>query len=172
MGKINEYPLEATVLQDTDFADLDAFNSGTGLFQTKKISGLNLKDSVLTFITPNLDSRDTANRDRANHTGTQNASTITGLAVVATTNDYNDLDNLPDLSIRIFTIELIDVLTLDFYAPFNIQINTITDLVNLPTTIVEVNNVVYVLGNPINAGDKITVTVDLAAVVQLNGELI
>jgi hypothetical protein len=97
MGKIHEYPLEATVLQDTDFADLDAFNSGTGLFQSKKISGLNLKDSVLTFITPNLDARDTANRDRANHTGTQDASTITGLAVVATSNDYNDLDNLPVL---------------------------------------------------------------------------
>ena len=95
MGKIHEYPLEATVLQDTDFADLDAFNSVTGLFQSKKISGLNLKDSVLTFITPNLDARDTANRDRANHTGTQDVSTITGLAVVATTNDYNDLDNLP-----------------------------------------------------------------------------
>jgi hypothetical protein len=95
MGKIHEYPLEATVLQDTDFADLDAFNSGTGLFQSKKISGLNLKDSVLTFITPNLDARDTANRNRANHTGTQDASTITGLAVVATSNDYNDLDNLP-----------------------------------------------------------------------------
>jgi len=32
---------------------------------------------------------------RANHTGTQAANTITGLATVATTGDWNDLDNRP-----------------------------------------------------------------------------
>jgi hypothetical protein len=72
----------------------------------------------------------------------------------------------------VFTIELIDVLTVDFYAPFDMQINTVVDLVNLPTTTLEVGGVAYVLGDPINAGDKITVTVDTAAVVQLNAERI
>lgn len=72
----------------------------------------------------------------------------------------------------VFTIELIDVLTLDFYAPFDMQINTVTDLVNLPITTLEVGGVAYVLADPINAGDKITVTVNTAAVVQLNAERI
>ena len=38
-----------------------------------------------------LDARDTANRDRANHTGTQPASTITGLSSVATSGNHGDL---------------------------------------------------------------------------------
>jgi hypothetical protein len=71
-----------------------------------------------------------------------------------------------------FTIELIDVLDLDFYAPFNMQINTVTDLVNTPTSSLEVNDIIYVLEDPINAGDKITVTVDTPAVIQLNAERI
>lgn len=49
--------------------------------------------------TAQLNTRDTNNRNRANHTGTQPAATITGLAPVATSGDYNDLDNLPDLSL-------------------------------------------------------------------------
>lgn len=42
-----------------------------------------------------LNARDTANRDRANHTGTQPASTITGLAVVASSGAYADLSGQP-----------------------------------------------------------------------------
>lgn len=38
-----------------------------------------------------LNARDAANRDRANHTGTQPAATITGLAVVATSGSASDL---------------------------------------------------------------------------------
>lgn len=38
-------------------------------------------------------------KNRANHTGTQDVSTITGLADVATSGDYNDLSNTPDLSV-------------------------------------------------------------------------
>lgn len=38
-----------------------------------------------------LDARDASNRDRANHTGTQPASTITGLAAVATSGSAADL---------------------------------------------------------------------------------
>ncbi|MCH8567624.1 MAG: hypothetical protein LAT67_05145 [Balneolales bacterium] len=45
-----------------------------------------------------LDQRDAANRNRGNHTGTQPASTVTGLGAVATTNSYDDLDNKPNLS--------------------------------------------------------------------------
>jgi len=46
--------------------------------------------------TTQLNSRDTANRTRSNHTGTQAASTITGLASVATSGSAADLSgNLP-----------------------------------------------------------------------------
>lgn len=45
--------------------------------------------------TTQLNTRDTVNRNRANHTGLQPAATITGLATVATTGTYADLSGLP-----------------------------------------------------------------------------
>lgn len=46
----------------------------------------------------NVDNVSAANlRDRSTHTGTQPASTITGLATVATTGSYNDLTNKPTI---------------------------------------------------------------------------
>jgi hypothetical protein len=44
--KIHEYPLTATTIQNEDFLDLDAFNFGTGQFESKKISGEDLKNSI------------------------------------------------------------------------------------------------------------------------------
>ena len=38
----------------------------------------------------------TTDRDRSNHTGTQSVDTITGLATVATSGDYEDLSNKPN----------------------------------------------------------------------------
>jgi len=67
-----------------------------------------------------------------------------------------------------YTIELIAALTVDFYAPFNLKINSISNLVNSPTTTILDDGVVYTLGNTITAGSKITVTVNTAAVVNLN----
>lgn len=53
-------------------------------------------DGVATGATAN--SSDATLLDRANHTGTQAAGTITGLATVATTGAYSDLSGTPDLS--------------------------------------------------------------------------
>lgn len=47
--------------------------------------------------TSDLDAASTADRARANHTGTQPASTITGLAAVATSGSYTDLTNKPTI---------------------------------------------------------------------------
>lgn len=44
-----------------------------------------------------LNNRDTANRARVNHTGTQSADTITGLATVATSGAYGDLTGVPPI---------------------------------------------------------------------------
>lgn len=68
----------------------------------------------------------------------------------------------------IYTIELIDVLTVDFYAPYNMKINTVSNILNVPITTIDDDNVAYVLTNTISAGSKVTVTVDTAAVVNLN----
>jgi hypothetical protein len=45
----------------------------------------------------------TTDRNRANHTGTQAVSTITGLATVATSGEYGDLLNPPDLTAKLDT---------------------------------------------------------------------
>jgi hypothetical protein len=68
----------------------------------------------------------------------------------------------------LYTIELIDALTVDFYAPYDLKINTVTDILNSPTTTIEDDGVPYTLTNTILAGSKVTVTVDTAAVVNLN----
>lgn len=68
----------------------------------------------------------------------------------------------------VYTIELIDALTVDFYAPYDLKINSVTDILNTPTTTIDDDNVAYVLGATIAAGSKITVTVNTASVVNLN----
>ena len=67
-----------------------------------------------------------------------------------------------------YTIELIDALTVDFYAPYNLSIDSVTNILNAPTTTLQDDNVAYTLGNTIASGSKITVTVNTAAVVTLN----
>lgn len=68
----------------------------------------------------------------------------------------------------VYTVELIAALTVDFYAPYNMKINSVTNITNSPTTTLQVGGVAYVLGNNINAGARITVTVNTVGVVNLN----
>jgi len=68
----------------------------------------------------------------------------------------------------VYTIELIAALTVDFYAPYNLKINSVTNILNSPTTTILDDNVAYTLTNTIAAGSKITVTVNTASVVNLN----
>jgi hypothetical protein len=68
----------------------------------------------------------------------------------------------------IYTIELIDVLTVDFYAPYNLKINTISNVLNSPTTTILDDGASYTLTNTIATGSKITITVNTAAVINLN----
>lgn len=85
---------------------------------------------------------------------------------LAATNVQDAIDEI--VNNVVFTIELIDALTVDFYAPYDLQINSITDILNSPVTTIEDDGVPYVLTNTILAGSLITVTVDTAAVVNLN----
>ena len=67
-----------------------------------------------------------------------------------------------------YTIELMDALTVDFYAPYALKIDSVTNILNAPTTTLKDDGVAYTLGNTIASGSKITVTVTTAAVVTLN----
>ena len=67
-----------------------------------------------------------------------------------------------------YTIELIDALTVDFYAAYDLKINSVTNILNSPTTTILDDGVSYTLGNTIASGSKITVTVNTASVVTLN----
>jgi hypothetical protein len=68
----------------------------------------------------------------------------------------------------VFTVELIDALTVDFYAPYDLKINTVTNILNTPTITIDDDGVAYTLTNTILAGSKITVTASVAGVVNLN----
>lgn len=68
----------------------------------------------------------------------------------------------------VYTIELMDVLTVDFYAPYDMKINTVSNILNSPTTTIQDDGVAYTLTNTIAAGSKVTVTVNTAGVVNLN----
>ncbi|QDC38699.1 hypothetical protein [Sphingobium fuliginis] len=85
----------ADVATSGDYDDLtgkpaNATTSVSGLMSSTDKTKL---DGVATSATANA--TDAQLRDRSTHTGTQAASTITGLGAVATSNSYNDLSNRP-----------------------------------------------------------------------------
>ena len=67
-----------------------------------------------------------------------------------------------------FTIELVAALTVDFYAPYNLIITSVSNVLNAPTITIQDDNVAYTLGNTIAAGSKVTVTASTASVINLN----
>jgi hypothetical protein len=71
-----------------------------------------------------------------------------------------------DASIQ-YTIELIDALTVDFYAPYNMSIDAVTNIKNAPTITLQDDGAAYTLGASIAVGSKITVTASVAGVCNL-----
>ena len=71
-----------------------------------------------------------------------------------------------DASIQ-YTIELIDALTVDFYAPYNMSIDTVTNIKNSPTITLQDDGAAYTLGATIAVGSKVTVTASVAGVANL-----
>ena len=67
-----------------------------------------------------------------------------------------------------YTIELVAALTVDFYAPYNLSIDSITNILNAPTITIQDDGAAYTLGNTIAIGSKVTVTASIASVVTLN----
>jgi hypothetical protein len=68
----------------------------------------------------------------------------------------------------VYTVELMDALTVDFYAPYDLKINSTTNIKNAPTITILDDGAAYTLTNTIAIGSKITVTASLAGVTNLN----
>ena len=69
----------------------------------------------------------------------------------------------------VFTIELIEYLTVDFYAPAKLKINSIEQISSTPSITILVSDAPYTLGDLINTGRKITIISDSVGVVNLIG---
>lgn len=102
--------------------------------------------------------------------GAASLATLTDVSLTSLSNgDYLEYDGTVWVNAGIiYTVELIDALTVNFYAPYDLKINTVSNVLNSPTTTIQDDNVAYTLTNTILAGSKITVTVNTAAVVNLN----
>jgi hypothetical protein len=68
------------------------------------------------------------------------------------------------------TVECMDALTVDFYAPYDLKVQSVTNILNAPTTTLKDDGSTYTVGGgaTIASGSKITVAVSTAAVVTLN----
>ncbi len=93
---------------------------------------------------------------------------ITG-TLSAQTDLQNALNNKANASDYKLALEFMSgILTVDFYAPYAMTIDTVTDVKNTPTTTILVNGSAYTLGTAITLGSLITVTVSTASVVRFN----
>ena len=69
---------------------------------------------------------------------------------------------------EVWTIDLMDIQSVNFYAPYDLVIESITNILNSPTIQIKDDNVTYQFGNTISAGSKITVNASTASVINLN----
>lgn len=92
--------------------------------------------------------------------GTINAGDINATGAVTSSNLY--VEN------ELWTIELIDAQTVDFYAPYNLTINSYDTVVSASAVTFLDDGSSYTTGSLITAGSKITVTSTSATVINLN----
>ena len=74
----------------------------------------------------------------------------------------------PEYLNPVFTVELMQTLSTNFYAPFNLEIDSITNILNTPTTTLLVNGLAYSLGTSMSAGATISVIASTPSVINLN----
>ena len=90
-------------------------------------------------------------------------------AIFSSTSVWQKIDNSENPSNSVlYTVELVSAFTVSFYAPFNLTIDTIAQIVGTATINIDVNGSPYTLGNLVNTGDQITVTSSTTSVVNLN----
>jgi hypothetical protein len=69
---------------------------------------------------------------------------------------------------EVWTIDLMGIQSVDFYAPYDLTIESVTNILNSPTIQIKDDDVSYTLGNSIVVGSKITINASTASVVNLN----
>ncbi len=194
--KISQMTPKGANLAATDLIEISELVSGT--YQTKSITGQEIIDAASGGGTNiyNTDGTLTANRTLTGdnlvllfqtmgqfnvHSHKNNTDNITFETrsdanyhsfAVKDHNTGEELFTIKNKNVTIlkpkYTIELIDALTTDFYAPYNLSIDSVTNILNAPTTTIQDDGVAYTLGNTIASGSRITITVNTAAVVTLN----
>jgi hypothetical protein len=194
--KISQMTPKGANLASTDLIEVSELVSGT--YQTKSITGQEIIDAASGGDTNiyNTDGTLTANRTLTGdnlvllfqtmgqfnvHSHKNNTDNITFETrsdatyhsfAVKDHNTGEELFTIKNKNVTIlkpkYTIELIDALTTDFYAPYNLSIDSVTNILNAPTTTIQDDGVAYTLGNTIASGSRITITVNTAAVVTLN----
>lgn len=194
--KISQMTPKGANLSSTDLIEISELISGT--YQTKSITGQEIIDAASGSGTNiyNTDGTLTADRTLTGnnltllfqtmgqfnvHSHKNNTDNITFETrsdanyhsfAVKDHNTGEELFTIKDKNVTIlkpkYTIELIDALTTDFYAPYNLSIDSVTNILNAPTTTIQDDGVTYTLGNTIASGSKITISVNTAAVVTLN----
>jgi len=194
--KISQMIPKGANLAATDLIEVSELVSGT--YQTKSITGQEIIDAASGGGTNiyNTDGTLTANRTLTGdnlvllfqtmgqfnvHSHMNNTDNITFETrsdatyhsfAVKDHNTGEELFTIKNKNVTIlkpkYTIELIDALTTDFYAPYNLSIDSVTNILNAPTTTIQDDGVAYTLGNTIASGSRITITVNTAAVVTLN----
>jgi hypothetical protein len=194
--KISQMTLKGANLAATDLIEVSELVSGT--YQTKSITGQEIIDAASGGGTNiyNTDGTLTANRTLTGdnlvllfqtmgqfnvHSHKNNTDNITFETrsdanyhsfAVKDHNTGEELFTIKNKNVTIlkpkYTIELIDALTTDFYAPYNLSIDSVTNILNAPTITIQDDGVAYTLGNTIASGSRVTITVNTAAVVTLN----
>jgi hypothetical protein len=92
---------------------------------------------------------------------------ITGTTKGGSLLEYNTSTSVWVDSPIVWTIELINALSVDVYAPYNLSIDTVTNILNAPTITIYDDGVLYTLGNTIAIGSKITVVASVIGVTNL-----
>lgn len=194
--KISQMTPKGSNLSATDLIEVSELVSGT--YQTKSITGQEIIDAASGGGTNiyNTDGTLTANRTLTGdnltllfqtmgqfnvHSHKNNTDNITFETrsdanyhsfAVKDHNTGEELFTIKNKNVTIlkpkYTIELIDALTTDFYAPYNLSIDSVTNILNAPTITIQDDGVSYTLGNTIASGSKITITANTASVVTLN----
>lgn len=82
--------------------------------------------------------------------------------------EYNSTTSAWVNSRPYWTVELIQLSTIDFYTTRNVIIDSITNIVGSPTITILDDGITYTLGNSIAANSKITVSTNIQSVVKLN----
>ena len=92
----------------------------------------------------------------------------TGGTVTLNRNDGNNVSITGFNYNDIWTVELINALSVDVYSPYNLAISSTTNILGSPTITLYDDNLLYTLGNTITIGSKITIVASVTGVTNLN----